>query len=47
MVGLALLLAVHTISGKPNSLHDTEEGEEDSKFGSVHDNFRPTERLLN
>lgn len=23
--------SVHTLSGKPNSLHDTEEGEEDGK----------------
>jgi len=26
---------VHTITGKPNSLHDTEEGEEDSHFREV------------
>lgn len=26
---------IHTITGKPNSLHDTEEGEEDSHFKKV------------
>lgn len=26
---------IHTITGKPNSLHDTEEGEEDSHFREV------------
>ena len=31
MMIISLCVAVHTITGKPNSLHDTEDGEEDSK----------------
>ena len=28
-------ILVHTIAGKPNSLHDTEDGEEDSKYYNI------------
>lgn len=29
-----IFLTVHVITGKPNSRHDTEEGEEDSEYTS-------------